>query len=381
MIRRSARVCATQPTHHSDQLGPSIYAIDFTTFPSTRYQGSKRKITPWLHDIFAGIEFNSVVDIFGGSGTVSYLLKRMGKQVTYNDLLHCNYLTALALIENDAAHLEESFDVLKPTRRDARDYSFVRAAFRNFYFTDYENAWIDRAVFSLDAINNRTVTNRYKRALGYHALFQTCLVKRPFNLFHRKNLYLRTADVKRTFGNKTTWDTPINRMFLRFVSEANRAVFRGKLPCKAYNYDAQEFPHSDCDLIYIDPPYLAKAQTLESADYFRNYHFIEGLSRYRIWPTAIDYESHLLALKQDKPNPFVKPSTNRKALRSLFERFENSKLVISYKRFGIPSLTWFTDELRRIGKKVSYRTRHYKYALNSQNGDAARNREILIVAQ
>ena len=33
-------------------------------------------------------EFHTVLDAFGGTRMVSYLFKRMGKRVTYNDLFH-----------------------------------------------------------------------------------------------------------------------------------------------------------------------------------------------------------------------------------------------------------------------------------------------------
>ena len=33
--------------------------------PTTRYQGSKRKILPWLYECMKGYEFHSVLDAFG----------------------------------------------------------------------------------------------------------------------------------------------------------------------------------------------------------------------------------------------------------------------------------------------------------------------------
>ena len=38
-------------------------------FPSTRYQGSKRKLLEWIWANVANLEFDSVLDLFGGSGT------------------------------------------------------------------------------------------------------------------------------------------------------------------------------------------------------------------------------------------------------------------------------------------------------------------------
>ena len=51
--------------------------------PSTRYQGSKRRILPWLCKNIKDLEFDTVLDGFGGTGSVSYLFKLMGKQVTF----------------------------------------------------------------------------------------------------------------------------------------------------------------------------------------------------------------------------------------------------------------------------------------------------------
>ncbi|MBK9504399.1 MAG: DNA adenine methylase [Bacteroidetes bacterium] len=50
--------------------------IDLKEIPKTRYQGSKRKIAPWIASIMEDLKFETVLDGFGGSGTVSYLLKK-----------------------------------------------------------------------------------------------------------------------------------------------------------------------------------------------------------------------------------------------------------------------------------------------------------------
>lgn len=63
---------------------------ELKTIPTTRYQGSKREMLPWIYDCIKNVEFNTVLDAFGGSGMVSCLFKRMGKGVTYNDLYRYN---------------------------------------------------------------------------------------------------------------------------------------------------------------------------------------------------------------------------------------------------------------------------------------------------
>ncbi len=74
--------------------------INLSDFPSTRYQGSKRKILPWIHSAIKELKFETALDAFGGSSSVSYLLKKMKKSVTYNDKLHFNYIIGKAIIEN-----------------------------------------------------------------------------------------------------------------------------------------------------------------------------------------------------------------------------------------------------------------------------------------
>ena len=69
--------------------------------PTTRYQGSKRRILPWIYQNIKSLKFDTVLDGFGGTGSVSYLFKMMGKRVTFNDVLHSNYQTGVAFIENN----------------------------------------------------------------------------------------------------------------------------------------------------------------------------------------------------------------------------------------------------------------------------------------
>ena len=66
-------------------------------FPSTRFQGSKFKIVDWIWDAIKGLDFNTALDAFGGTGCVGYMLKEKGKKVTCNDILKFNWLIASAL--------------------------------------------------------------------------------------------------------------------------------------------------------------------------------------------------------------------------------------------------------------------------------------------
>lgn len=355
--------------------------IDFDAVPTTRYQGSKRKLLPWIHSHLEHIRFESAVDVFGGTGGVSYLLKKMGKSVTYNDVLKFNYVIGSAIIANDRVILTpEEIRFLTEPVPSLNAQGTIARHFSGFFFTDHENRWLDHIVSRIRHSFGGTRAMCIKRNLALYALFQTCLSKRPFNLFHRKNLHLRLADVRRTFGNKTTWDRPIRLTFLSFLNEANSVVFAGAQKCRALNVDASEIPNGQYDLAYIDPPYLLRAAKNETADYRRVYHFLEGLAEYDRWPGLIDFSTTNRRLKVGKQNGWLRKETNSKLFDQLFDKFEDSVIVVSYKRYGIPSVETIIRSLKRRARRVHCYTTQYSYALNHQNGEAKRNRECLIIA-
>ncbi|MCX6844102.1 MAG: DNA adenine methylase, partial [candidate division WOR-3 bacterium] len=246
-LQTQATAAPIQAYRTPDRVAP-------TDLPSTRYQGSKRRLSAWLHAQFKKLEFDSALDVFSGSGSVAYLFKLMGKKVVTNDFLQANRQTSLAFIVNDDVKLTID-DVDWLTRRhDAVTYrDTIAHNFGGVFYLYNENSWLD-----MMAANIQALTAKYhgpvlarKRALAYWALFQSCLAKRPFNLFHRANLNLRTADVARQFGNKVTWDKPFPEHFRRFVDQANARVFGNGLRHETYCTEASRLPKLDVDLVYL----------------------------------------------------------------------------------------------------------------------------------
>ena len=189
---------------------------DFTT----RYRGSKKKLVNWIWNQIKDFEFETVLDAFGGTGSIAYKAKKEGKTVIYNDYLRYNYHIGHGLIENNSEILtEEDIDFI--FCRQNFDYpTFIQDNFKETYYTNEENKWLDKVITNISKIENK-----YKKSLALYCLFQSCIIKRPYNLFHRKNLYVRTSDVKRSFGNKVTWDKSFEEHFRKFVKEINSCVF------------------------------------------------------------------------------------------------------------------------------------------------------------
>jgi adenine-specific DNA methylase len=338
-------------------------------FPSTRYQGSKLKIVDWIWENIKDLEFNTALDAFGGTGCVAYLLKQKGKLVTYNDLLKFNWFIALALIENDSVILSsDDIDFLVTRHKEINYPSFVYDTFKGIYFTDEENRWIDVVVTNISQMENL-----YKKALAYYSLFQSCIIKRPYNLFHRKNLYLRFSDVERNFGNKTSWDTPFETHFRKFIAEANKAIFSNGLQNKALNLDVFDVK-GDFDLVYIDTPYISKKGV--GVDYFSYYHFLEGLVRYSEWENLIDYRTKHKKLRSDK-NIWTDKNQIYSAFEKLIQKFSNSTLIISYRSDGIPTISELVSLLKKYKSDVQELTRkNYKYVLSNNYSE-----EVLLIGK
>jgi adenine-specific DNA methylase len=337
--------------------------------PSTRYQGSKAKLMPQIWESLKHLDFRTALDAFGGSGVFSYWLKRHGKQVTYNDYLRFNYYIGLAIIENNDVTLTENEvkQIIVPKTGKSYRY-FITETFKEIYYIDDENTWLDIVVQNLEDIDDL-----YKKALGYYALIQACLVKRPFNLFHRSNLYLRLAEVPRSFGNKVTWDKPFEEHFQAFVAEVNHLVFDNGLPNRSLNLDALDL-EGDYDLVYLDPPYISASGV--TVNYLEFYHFLEGLVNYEKWAEWIDPSTKNKRLRL-KPNLWNDPKRIRLGFQTMFEKFRHSILVVSYRSDGIPSVDQLVKDMKQFKKRVTVSYfQDYRYVLSPK-----RVTEVLVIGE
>ena len=345
------------------------YIPTVAKFPTTRYQGSKQKFVDWIWECIKDIPFHTALDAFGGTGSVAFRLKEEGKQVTYNDILPFNHIIGKALIENNNTFLDdEDVEQLLSVHEDIVYPNFIEQTFKDIYFTDEENHWLD-----VVSTNIRRMDDRYKQAIAYFALFQSCIIKRPYNLFHRRNLYVRLQEVERSFGNKKTWDTPFEVHFRKFVEEANNAIFDNGEKCRSINHNIFDV-NPDYDFVYIDTPYLNDNGI--GVDYADFYHFLNGLVGYDNWSSHIDYKSkHLRLFRQ--PNVWNDAKTIHQAFEKLFTQFKDTTMAISYRSNGTPTINELVNILEGLGKNVTIRqSSDIKYVLSTK-----RSNEILIIAR
>jgi hypothetical protein len=297
------------------------------------------------------------------------LLKRLGKAVTFNDVLPSSHTGGVALIENPGVRLDpERASELFVRHAEQRYGDTVERVFDDVFFLPEENRWIDVVAQNLQGLGDR-----FERALAAWALGQACLMKRPFNLFHRKNLSLRTRDVRRTFGNKATWERPFADLVRAELSAANQAVFDNGRPNRASSFDALECP-IEADLVYLDPPYVRADG--EAFDYGDAYHFLDGLADYPGWEARIDRTKKHLPLARPR-SPFSDPRTVTDALFTLLERAAGAHIVLSYREDGVPSIEAIVSVLEKLGRTVLVMTDAPRaYALSRRA-----SREVTIVAR
>lgn len=343
--------------------------------PQTRYYGSKRKIVDKIWNVLineANLEFESVLDVFGGSGAFSYFAKLNAKQVYYNDIFQFNYFVGKKLIEQNSNELTYDAAInLFNMNPDKKYLNYISDYYNDIYFTDEENNQIDIYIQNVLALENENV-----KCSALYILFQSCLMKRPYNLFHRKNLNMRVNYTNGNFGNKKTWERSFKELFERFIIELNKVCFDNGKANSSNNFSALNLPLA-ADLIYIDPPYFTRKS---SASYHNKYHFLEGLVNYYKIPESINFDKINREITINSSKEFESKLNFLDDLSKLINNHINSHIVISYRNNGVPSITEIGNLLKSYVnfEVLEFNLGKYNYALNKNN---ALNEEVLFVCK
>jgi adenine-specific DNA-methyltransferase len=187
---------------------------------------------------------------------------------------------------------------------------------------------------------------------------------------------IRTANVKRTFGNKTTWERPFPELLQKYALEYSAAVFsNGQKNRVIGGYDALVAPNG-VDLVYLDPPYFS-SHASQGTSYLAFYHFLEGLADYEHWAERINGTEARTRRMSDSRDiqAFIKRSGVKLSFEKLLERFQDNTIVLSYQDEGIPSKREILKMLRSLGKRVKVFEKPHRYALSSRS-----NTELLFIA-
>lgn len=338
--------------------------------PATRYYGSKRRQIGWIANRLRKYEYETVLDAFGGTGTVSLLLAQQGKSVSYHDSFFFNCASARALLTpSDGAISRDELENLITCVRPLN--GFISRTYEGVFYPKAENQWLDGMLRALDESGFATID----LDIASYCLFQACLQKRPYNMFHRANLNLRMAKgVKRSFGNLTTWETPFGNLMLRAFDELVLARALASHSTTVRKPGPVMDIEPGFDLVYLDPPYM-RSKTPEK--YLNRYHFLEGLARRKEWPELILNESSCKFFRKDYlSEDWENPKTIEGTLGALVERHSQSIVALSYMEGGIPSVLALKRMFKRIFRHCSVHRMPVNYALSKRS-----NSEVLIIGR
>ncbi|MBU3643249.1 MAG: hypothetical protein FGM48_04900 [Candidatus Nanopelagicaceae bacterium] len=335
---------------------------------SSRFQGSKRRVMPWLME---GIQNHlqpgqRVLDAYTGSGLVTYALTSKGYEVTSSDQLLSSLMTVQAM-SGESRDLEPSelSDALAFASANG-SATKLSSIYAGIFFPQEELIWLDRM--------SQFIQNLPKDAQprAFWALFQSALAKRPYNLFHRSNLDMRTREVSRSFGNKATWEKPFPDHFAKFLAEASTHALNSSR-VETFHGDPLNIKASNFEMVYLDPPYInGRGQT---TPYFDYYGFLDLL----INPSLIERINHEKANKPLEPveGGWHTPDAALETLEKLMLNFPSAKIGLSYRSDGQPSMDTLIGLMQNKREKVTTYMKPLKYALSTKV-DAE---EILLVAE
>ena len=342
------------------------HIIDFSTaalplspqiekYPSTRFMGSKSKLLPQIWAVASQFHFETIIDLFAGSGIVGYMFKAQGKAVISNDYLVMSTIFAKAMIENSsvALPLNEAEELLIETHESDH---FVSDTFGGLYFSTQDNATID--ILRTNIIH---IEDPYKTAIAMSALIRACTKKRPRGIF----TYIGDRyddgrkDLKKTFETQ----------FLDAVAAINNSVFNNGKINKAQNSDAMSLHVDMPDMVYMDPPYYSPYSDNE---YVRRYHFVEGLARN--WE-GVEIQQHTSTKKfKSYPTPFSTRKGAAIAFDLLFKKFSNSILIVSYSSNSLPTLEEMVSLLSKYKDHVEVVPVDYRYSFGNQSHKTGNNK-------
>ena len=318
----------------------------YKKFPPSRYMGSKNKIIKNLHNVFKDIKFNSAIDLFSGSGSVSYLLKSMGKKVISNDYMHFSANISKSIIENSKTKLEK-IDIIKLLEKPKKYDKFVQKKFKDIFYWDADNDFID-----IVRNNIKNLKNPYKKNIALAALTKACQKKQPRGIFTfiSDRYGDGRADLKKSF----------EAQFVEAINIFNESIFDNNKKNESLNKDFLSVKNK-ADLIYIDPPYFSKHSDNE---YVRRYHFVEGLVRN--WEGVDIQETSKVKKFKKYPSMFDTEEGSQKAIDMLIKRYSKSKIVMSYSSNSLPTLNKIKDIVEINKRTINVKKVNYTYSFGTQ---------------
>lgn len=296
-------------------------------FPEPQYLGAKYIHRGWIAQYIPESAI-TILDAFGGSQSVAYMLKQLGKRTLTNDFLSFNNHIGKALVENPNITLStDDVDILFSENSNPEYFNLMESLFADLFFTRKEASFADSFRSNVDKLNNA-----YKQSLALVVMCRSMTRKVTMGHFAHTQALKYAADPSRIKRNRSL-TRPLKELFLELLPQYNAAVFDNQKHNESFNENILDLlPRlKGVDLVYFDPPYCNS-----HADYQSFYHLLETFVEY--WKN----KQFINGTKRYEPKRYSGFDKNREAvdnLRRLFELSQNIPTwLISYNDRSYPEI-------------------------------------------
>ena len=337
-------------------------------FPLPQYLGAKYRFRSWIGD-FVPKTAKTVVDPFGGSQSVSYYFKQLGRCVFTNDLMAYSDAIGKALVENKGEIIDrDDLKLLLSENPDEGNYNLMRSVFTGVFFNESDASFIDAVRGNIDRLQNPI-----KRSLAIAVMNRALTRKVTMGHFAHTQALVYAADPARVKRNRSLV-RPVKDLFLDLLKEYNSAVFDNGTNCCSCRGDASDFLKSvsQADVVYFDPPYGNS-----HSDYQQFYHLLETYTMY--WKDK-KFVNGVKRYEPKRDTLFDQKTTICKALQDLFASAVHIPYwIVSYNDRSYPdvdTLVGMVSQFRRT--RIEYK--RYEESRGGK-GSVAGSSEILIIGE
>ena len=296
-------------------------------FPEPQYLGAKFIHRGWIAKYIPD-DANTVLDAFGGSQSVAYMMKQLGKRTLTNDFMSFNNHIGKALVENPNITLSsDDTDILFSENSNPEVYNLMESLFSDLFFTREEAAFADSFRSNVSKLNNS-----YKQSLALAVMCRSMTRKVTMGHFAHTQALIYAADPARIKRNRSLI-RPLKELFLELLPQYNAAVFDNQEQNESFNENVLDLlPRLEgADLVYFDPPYCNS-----HADYQSFYHLLETFVEY--WKDKL----FVNGTKRYEPKRFSGFDKNSEAVDNLRKMFELSQNIptwlVSYNDRSYPDI-------------------------------------------
>ncbi|MBQ7691114.1 MAG: DNA adenine methylase [Muribaculaceae bacterium] len=335
-------------------------------FPEPQYLGAKYIHRGWIAKYIPN-HVHTVLEAFGGSQSIAFLMKQMGKRTLTNDFMSFNNHIGKALIENKGVTLSSAdVNILLSSNSNPNKFNLMESLFADLFFTRNDAAFADSFRSNVSRLDSP-----YKQSLALTVMCRSLTRKVTMGHFAHTQALNYASDPARIERNRSLI-RPIKSIFLELLPQYNAAIFDNQEKNESFNENILGLlPRLKAvDLAYFDPPYCNS-----HADYQSFYHLLETFVEY--WKDK-KFVNGTKRYDPKRHSGFDKKSEAIEILNQLFALSTSIPIwLISYNNRSFPDVDTMVSMIEPY-RKVTIEKKTYS-AGRGGKGSVAGSSEILLI--